>query len=67
MCGICGFTGMHEEKFTHTVLPGMMKALVHRGPDKRGKDGTPCDYFYAMMYSAIFRKTDKRNYQLFIF
>ena len=36
MCGICGFTGKHEETFTHNVLSGMMHTMVHRGPDGEG-------------------------------
>ena len=36
MCGICGFTGKHEETFTHNVLSGMMQSMAHRGPDGDG-------------------------------
>ena len=36
MCGICGFTGKHEEMFAHNVLSGMMQTMAHRGPDGEG-------------------------------
>ena len=36
MCGICGFTGKHEETFTHNVLSEMMQTMAHRGPDGEG-------------------------------
>ncbi len=36
MCGICSFTGKHDERFTHSVLSAMTQAMVHRGPDGEG-------------------------------
>lgn len=37
MCGICGFTGQGEP----TLLEGMLRRLIHRGPDEEGRHQEP--------------------------
>jgi len=37
MCGICGFTGQGEP----ALLDGMLRRLIHRGPDEEGRHQEP--------------------------